>query len=479
MTQSLGTQGQRVALLVTFMFVFSALGLGIVATTDDSEAADTSYTISMFTGDSFSYTPAVNLSGSTISASGNGLTSGGGFLTWASGKLSGSATAKGTFSVVLTASWSSGSLSQTSKQTITFKVYDHTKITSTNYNSGAVVGKAYDYQLTYTGNGEETVSVTGLPTWLTYNTTTKKISGTPAAADANKTSNVVVKVNNATTGDSDTLNMAITVYNDLAFLSTATAAVVNKTLYSYTVQISDVPDAVVSKITGPAWLTYNTTTKILSGTPTLAEGNQYTDVTVKLRATSAILSKSIDQDFTIRVWDTLEYITTPTASMVVTGEGMSVQVTDTSTGAEYIRLSMGDGTIYDMTPGETVSYTYQSAGMRTIALTAGNGAGENTAYTMFEATSEGDDNPPIGPGDDEGGSGGGSLADDILNVLWNPLAIVLLIAAAICYIASRKLEYGALTWIAVILALLSVAAFASGFTFSDLKDAFNNLIGER
>ena len=81
--------------------------------------------IPMQVGDSFTYTPTTSLP-STIQASGSGIvgTYGGSFLTWdpETKTLSGTATQAGHYTVVLQASWSSGTLHQTAYQVIEFDV---------------------------------------------------------------------------------------------------------------------------------------------------------------------------------------------------------------------------------------------------------------------------------------------------------------------------------------------------------------------
>ena len=389
---------------------------GMLAFATNSEAInDTNHEMPMFVGDSFSYTPSVNLSGTTISATGNGLTSSGGFLTFASGVLSGTAIAKGTYSVVLTADWTNGILTQSSSQTITFVVYDHTVITSTSYNTGAVVGELYEYTLAYTGNGEEVINVTGLPAWLTWNPATKKISGTPQPSHAGTTTNITVTVSNNVSNDSDSINLAVTVNNDLAWLSSAPTAVVNNTSYTYIPTISSVPDAVITKVSGPAWLTWNSATKILSGTPDLTISGEYQDIVVTLRATSTVLDKIVDQEITIRVWATLDYVTIPTASLIIVPYGMSMMMTYDGIGATSLMFDINGGSdiifIDEDEVYEPIFYTFEEAGSQMVKLVATNEYGSDTLIMMYDAVGEDEDDDPT-PGVDPGTDIEGPGTDD-------------------------------------------------------------------
>ena len=99
--------------------------------------------IELKVGDTFAYQPQVNMAeGVTMSASGNGLVSEGGFLTFNSEDvISGTAKATGEFSVVITAVWTNGVLSQTAQQLVKFSVSDapasySAQSTELQYNAG-------------------------------------------------------------------------------------------------------------------------------------------------------------------------------------------------------------------------------------------------------------------------------------------------------------------------------------------------------
>ena len=60
----------------------------------------------------------------------------------------------------------------------------------------AVAGELYSYTIIATGTPAPTVTVSGLPSWLSYNTTAQTISGTPAVNNAGTTGAVTVTATN-------------------------------------------------------------------------------------------------------------------------------------------------------------------------------------------------------------------------------------------------------------------------------------------
>jgi hypothetical protein len=86
--------------------------------------------------------------------------------------------------------------------------------TITGAPSGSVVaGQAYSFQPSASDpDGDQlTFSVTGLPSWATFNQSTGRISGTPAAADVATYSNIRVTVSDGRGGSASTAVFSITV----------------------------------------------------------------------------------------------------------------------------------------------------------------------------------------------------------------------------------------------------------------------------
>ena len=138
------TANNRV-LAVAFVSMLVLCSFGVVLTEESDAAYDEQFDIYMRTTDVFSYAPAVNLTdeGTTdIVATGDAYT--GGHLGWMNGAseaedwaegytISGSFATSGDYQLVLTATWTDGTLTQSAKQTINFHVYDFIVLSS---NSG-------------------------------------------------------------------------------------------------------------------------------------------------------------------------------------------------------------------------------------------------------------------------------------------------------------------------------------------------------
>ncbi|MEZ2249407.1 ELWxxDGT repeat protein, partial [Microcoleus sp.] len=133
--------------------------------------------------------------------------------------------------------------------------------------------------LTYTATKEDG---TALPTWLTFNATTRIFSGTPATANIG---NLQVKVS-ASDGKAATSNTFLLTVSDKPNTAPVVASAINNqsatlnTAFTYTVPTTTFTDAENDPLTYtatkedgtalPSWLTFNATTRIFSGTPATA-----------------------------------------------------------------------------------------------------------------------------------------------------------------------------------------------------------------
>ncbi|SVE52396.1 uncharacterized protein METZ01_LOCUS505250, partial [marine metagenome] len=133
----------------------------------------------------------------------------------------------------------------------------------------------YSYTVTATdGDGTApTFAAPTLPSWLSFNASTKVLSGTPLNAHVGA-HQVKLTVSDAF-GTVDTL-FTITVdnVNDApVFTSTALTIAIENTAYSYTVSSSDADGTTLAYTapTLPSWLSFDASTKVLSGTPLNAD----------------------------------------------------------------------------------------------------------------------------------------------------------------------------------------------------------------
>jgi hypothetical protein len=137
-------------------------------------------------------------------------------------------------------------------------------------------GTAYSYSLVAAdADGDTlTMSAANLPTWLSFDSATGSLSGTPADSDAGDTT-ITLTVSDGTDEITQSFTISVTVpvaVNNAAVITSTgvTAATVGEA-YSYTLMATDADsDTLTMSATIPAalsWLTFDAATGILSGTP--------------------------------------------------------------------------------------------------------------------------------------------------------------------------------------------------------------------
>ena len=449
-------------LMAAGLFCFAApAGSGDV---DVTLGANENATVNMYTGDTFTYAPVTNLP-SSITASGSGMSSSGGFLSWSGTTLSGTAANAGIYTVVLTAVWTSGSLLQEATQTIVFNV--HNKISVTSQSSvGALVGTPFYYTLSYSGPSDLVVGSPAISNanGLSWNAGTSQVTGTPVSAG---TTTFTWSLSSAQSGQTTSFVLTITSYNDLAITSPATSEGYVGQSYTFTVQTSEPSASIAADITSLAGTGISWTSPTLSGT--IASGAApsadpfYQDYSVTFAATATIggVTTTVQQNHTIRIYASLTFTSVPTISNVTaTMDGLIGILTATISGAQEISVNWGDGTIeaYDVNGPDTqltAAHEYQDVGSFLAILTAQNDFGYNQALAVMYATGE---PPEVGPGDggetdpEDGG-------EDVLHK-WILLAVaVLLIIAGIICVAAGPKALGAILIIAGLLILVQVYVY--------------------
>ena len=161
---------------------------------------------------------------------------------------------------------------------------------------------AYSYTFTVSdvdAGDSLTLSATTLPAWLSFDTGTGVLSGTPSNAEVGD-HNVVLRVNDGTVDVYQHFTITVSNSNDAPTItSTALTSATEDNAYSYTLTVSDIDagdSLTLSTPTLPAWLSFNPTTGVLSGTPSNAEVG---DHNVVLRVNDGTVD--VDQSFTITV----------------------------------------------------------------------------------------------------------------------------------------------------------------------------------
>ncbi len=160
----------------------------------------------------------------------------------------------------------------------------------------------YSYQLIYRDIDPGdiiTLSAPIVPSWLNFNTGTGLLSGTPENENVGDTT-ATLMISDGTVDIQQTFSVTVSNINDAPVItSTAPTAVNEDEPYSYTFEAEDVDagdDITLSAEVIPAWLNFNATSGVLSGTPTNDQVglNPTADFDVTLRATD--LSSAYDEE---------------------------------------------------------------------------------------------------------------------------------------------------------------------------------------
>lgn len=137
---------------------------------------------------------------------------------------------------------------------------------STSLSAGSL------YTFTPTATNASSFSITGKPTWASFNSATGALTGTPTTAGTY--SDIVITATNATGSASlPAFTITVAAANQApVFSGTPTSSITAGTWYSFTPTASDADGnpLTFSIVNKPAWATFNTATGALTGTPPAA-----------------------------------------------------------------------------------------------------------------------------------------------------------------------------------------------------------------
>ena len=155
-------------------------------------------------------------------------------------------------------------------------------------STSAAVGSAFSYQITAT-NSPTGYAATGLPAGLAINSSTGLISGTPTAPG---TSTVIISATNSSGTGSTSLTLTINQAAPVITSATSASGAVGSA-FSYQIMATNSPTSYAA--TGlPAGLAINSSTGLISGTPTISGTSSITIGATNASGTgSATLTASI------------------------------------------------------------------------------------------------------------------------------------------------------------------------------------------
>jgi len=210
-------------------------------------------------GSAFSY--QITASNSPTGYNATGLP-GGLSVNTGTGGITGTPTASGTTSVIISATNANG----TGTATLTLTVSPASPVITSSTSASGTVGTAFSYQIT-ASNSPTSYSATGLPSGLSVNTGTGAITGTPGAGG---TSSVTIGATNAGGTGTATLTLTISAAGSPPAItsSTSTSGTVGSA-FSYQITANNSPTSYGASGL-PSGLSVNTGTGAITGTPTTA-----------------------------------------------------------------------------------------------------------------------------------------------------------------------------------------------------------------
>ena len=231
-------------------------------------------------------------------------------------------------------------------------------ITSATAASGTI-GSAFSYTITATNN-PTSFNATGLPAGLTVNTSTGLISGTPTTAG---TYSVTISATNA--GGTGSATLTLTIVNPPPPVITSATTASGQVGVAFSYQITATNNPTSFNATGlAAGLTVNTTTGVISGTPTIAG-----TYSVTISATNAGGTGSATLTLTIN-----NPVPTTTSISPASTTAGSAQFTLTVNGTNFVSTSTVNWN------GSALATTFVSSTKLTAIVPAANVAAAGTAF---------------------------------------------------------------------------------------------------
>jgi plastocyanin len=222
------------------------------------------------------------------------------------------------------------------------------------------VNQSSAYSFTPTGADVDTgdtitYSIANKPSWASFNTSTGQLMGTPGNSDVGTTSAIVITVTDNQGATSNLASFSLTVVdsNDVPSISGVPATTATEdSLYSFSPLASDADlgDTLVFSIANkPLWASFNTSTGVLSGTPSNNDVGTTSGIVISV-SDGHITAALSSFDLTVSNTNDAPVITLPSAPGVHENDSAvaladNIQVADDDGDAQTLSITVTGGTI--------------------------------------------------------------------------------------------------------------------------------------